>query len=103
MASVPVDERTNARLRQLQEEIERRTGESVSKRDLLERIVEREFESRTALVESFSDGDDEFDGLSDAEIERALSETSDWGFETDETDIDAVLYGNQEKPDGDSE
>lgn len=91
MASVPVDERTKVLLDQLRDEIERETGRDVSHGQLLERIVEREYESRRALVDSFRE-DDDFDGLSEEEIERFLSGTSDWGEETTEDEIDEILY-----------
>lgn len=100
--SVPVDEATKARLERLQSEIERETGRSVSQRALLTRMIEREYESRDALVDEFRDDggdhveedefDDEWEGLSDEEIERWLSGTSDWGTETTEAEIDEILY-----------
>ncbi len=106
--TVPVDEATKARLDRLQSEIERETGRSVSQRALLTRMIEREYESRDALVDEFRDdgdegvdgddhvdgdgSDDEWEGLSDEEIERWLSGTSDWGTETTEAEIDEILY-----------
>ncbi|WP_436930126.1 hypothetical protein [Halosimplex halobium] len=100
MASVPVDERTKARIRELCEEIERETGRAVSERAVVERMVEREFASREALVDSFREGasdpvDDDFEGLSEAEIERFFAGTSDWGIDTAEDEIDEVLYGDE--------
>jgi hypothetical protein len=98
MASVPVDEQTKAMLGELQERIERETGRAVTQREVLERVVEREFESQESLVDSFRTGSEpdddgeEFEGLSDVEIERWLSGTSDWGVETDESEIDEILY-----------
>jgi len=96
MASVPVDERTKAMLGKLQQRIERETGRDVTQRDVLERVVEQGFESPQAVVDSFQSDpeptDDDFEGLSDEEIERWLSGTSDWGVETSESEIDEILY-----------
>jgi hypothetical protein len=68
----------------------------VTQREVLERVVEQGFESPEAVVDSFrvgsEGGDDEFEGLTDEEIERWLSGTSDWGVETDESEIDEILY-----------
>jgi ferritin-like metal-binding protein YciE len=107
MASVPVDERTKAMLRELRERIERETGRTVTQREVLERVVEHGFESRQAIVDSFrggsEHGDDEFEGLSDEEIERWLSGTSDWGVETSESEIDGILYEKEILPEFDDE
>jgi len=105
MASVSISERTRALLERLRAEIERETGRAVSERQILERMVEREFESRAALVDSFRAAsiDDNFEGLSDEEIERWLSGTSDWGTDTEMDDIDEILYENEAAPDPDDE
>jgi hypothetical protein len=108
MASVPVDERTKAMLGELQESIERETGRNVNQGELLERIVEREFESRDALVDSFRSDtaggeNDEFDGLSDEETERWLSGTAASGDPIDEDDIDRTLYDEEAAPDFDTD
>jgi hypothetical protein len=106
MASVPVDERTKAMLGELQERIERETGRAVTQQEVLERVVEHGFESPDALVDSFradSEGDDEFEGLSDEEIERWLSGTSASGDPIEEDDIDRILYEEKAAPDFESE
>lgn len=54
--SVPVDERTKARLERLRGTIERETGRTVSQRELLARLVERR---GIDAVLSFND---DFDG-----------------------------------------
>lgn len=89
MASVPVDEETKAELERLRSEIERETGQSISHEELLAQLVQRGFESRSELMGS---ADDDWEGLSDEEIERFLSGTSDWGVETTEAEIDEILY-----------
>jgi len=104
MAPVPVDERTKAMLGELRERIERETGREVTQRELLERIVEREFESKEALVASFrAESDDGFEGLSDEEIERWLSGTARSGDPVGEEGIDRVLYEEEAASDFDSE
>lgn len=90
--SDPVSEETKARLERLQSEIERETGKSVTQQDLLDRIVERELESRDALIASYRD---DWDGLSDEEIDQWLSGTAASGNPVDEDDIDTVLYDEE--------
>mgnify|MGYP000507006718 CR=1 FL=1 len=101
MASVSISERTEALLQRLRAEIERETGRAVSEREVLERMVEREFESRAALVDSFREDpiDDDFEGLSDEEIERFFAGTSASGDPIEEDDIDRVLYEEEAAPD----
>lgn len=111
--SVPVDERTRARLEQLRVAIERETGRSVTPRELLARLVEREFEDREAVVDAFRQAsggegtaaagreDDEFEGLSEAERDRWLSGTTASGNPVAEDEIDEVLYGSPDEFEGD--
>lgn len=88
--SVKVTTTTKSRLEELQAEIRLETGRNVTQQELLERIVTDTYESKAALIDSFRD---EFEPLSEDEIEQWLSGSSDWGVETTEQDIDAVLYG----------
>ncbi|RZH68876.1 hypothetical protein [Natrinema altunense] len=88
--SVKVTDRTKSHLEELQAEIRLETGTNVTQQELLERIVTDTYESRDELIDSFRD---DFEPLSDDEIERWLSSSSDWGVETTEDEIDAVLYG----------
>ncbi|MFD1646931.1 hypothetical protein [Haloarchaeobius litoreus] len=88
--SVKVDDRTKDLLERLQAEIRLETGERVTQQELLRRITEHGFESRDELVASFRD---EWDGLTEAETEQWLSGTISSGTETDEDDIDEILYG----------
>lgn len=97
-SSVDVSDRTKRRLEQLQAEIEATTNRAVSQREILDRLVSEGYDSKDALIASFRDetggeSDDEWDGLSEAEIEAFLSGTSDWGFETSEDEVDEILYG----------
>lgn len=87
--SVKLGEDAKDKLEQLQAELRLERGRKVSQQELLDRIVSREFESKAALFESF---EDDFEGLSDEEIEAFLSNTFESGAETAEDDIDRVLY-----------
>lgn len=93
--SVKIDEGSKDRLEQLQAEIKLETGRNVTQQELLDRIIEREFESREALVDSFREG---FEGLSEEEIEEWLSWTFDAGDPIDEDDIDRILYEEEAGP-----
>ena len=88
--SIKVTDRTKSHLEELQAEIRLETGTNVTQQELLERIVTESYESKDELIESFRD---DFEPLSDDEIERWLAGSSDWGVETSEDEIDAVLYG----------
>ncbi|RQG95119.1 hypothetical protein [Natrarchaeobius chitinivorans] len=88
--SVKVTDTTKSRLEELQAEIRLETGRNVTQQELLERIVTSSYESKDELIDSFRD---EFEPLSEEEIDRWLSGTIDSGVETKEEDIDDVLYG----------
>ena len=88
--SVKVTDRTKSRLEELQAEIRLETGRKVTQQQLLERMVTEPYESDEELIDSFRD---EFEPLTDEEIERWLSGTVSSGVETTEEDIDEILYG----------
>ncbi|MFU8867093.1 hypothetical protein [Natronococcus sp.] len=88
--SVKVTDTTKSRLEELQAEIRLETGQNVTQQELLERIVIGAYESKDELIESFRD---DFEPLSDEEIDQWLSGTVDSGVETSEDEIDDVLYG----------
>lgn len=98
--SVKMDERTKSRLEELQALVKLETGRKVTQQELLDRLVDRAYESREELVESFRE-DDDWEGLSEEEIERWLSGTTDWGVETAEEDVDEVLYGSTDERESD--
>lgn len=87
--SVKVTDTTKSYLEELQAEIRLETGRSVTQQELLERIVTDSYESKDEVIDSFRD---EFESLSDDEIDRWLAGSSDWGIETTEDEIDEVLY-----------
>lgn len=88
--SVKMDEETKSKLEELQAEIKLKTGTSVTQQEVLARLVESAVESRTEFVDSFRDAPA---ALDDDEIERFNEGTISSGVETDEADIDDILYG----------
>lgn len=94
--SIKIDENTKDRLEQLQAEIKLETGRKVTQQELLDRIVAREFETKADLIDSYRD---EWEGLSDEEIERWLSGTTATGDPVSEDEIDRVVYDEQVIPD----
>ena len=89
--AVKVDEEAKSRLEELQAEIRLRTGERVTQQDLLTRLIDDAYESREAVIDSFRE---ETVPLSEAEKETMRSGRFSSGVETDEEDIDEVLYGD---------
>lgn len=87
--SVTVTDRTKAHLEELRAKIRLETGRTVTQQELLEWIVSEAIESTDELSDSFRD---EFEPLTDEEIDRWLSGTVSSGVETDESDIDRILY-----------
>lgn len=94
--SIKIDEDTKERLEQLQAEIKLETGTKVTQQELLDRIVAREFETKSDLIDSYRD---DWDGLSDEEIERWLSGTTATEDPVSEEGIDRVVYDEQVVPD----
>lgn len=105
-APIEVSNRAKSRLEALQAEIREATGREISQREVIERVVERQYNSKADLVNSFRDNgkshsekvgeissDDDWTPPSDEEITAFFSGTTDWGFETSEEEIDDILYG----------
>ena len=90
--SVKIEMGTKDKLEQLQAAIKLETGKKVTQQELLDRIVEREFDSKESLIDSFRD---DFEGLSEAEIEQFLSGTFASGSAIGEEDIDRILYEDE--------
>lgn len=93
--SVKIDEASKNRLEELQAEIKLETGRNVTQQELLDRIIEREFESKSALVDSYRD---DFQGLSEEAAEEWLSGTFASGNPIDEDDVDRILYEEEAGP-----
>jgi hypothetical protein len=88
--AVKMDEEVKSRLEELQAEIKLRTGKKVTQQQILSRLVNDAYESNSEFVDSFRE---KTVPLSDEEIEQMNRGTIDSGVETDEDDIDEILYG----------
>ncbi len=88
--AVKVDEDAKSRLEELQAEIRLQTGERVTQQELLSRLIDDAYDSRGDLIDSFRTSPLP---LSEAEKERMRRGRISSGVETDEDDIDDVLYG----------
>ena len=88
--AVKIDEAAKSKLEELQAEIRLKTGKKVTQQDILTRLIESAVESRTKFVDSFRGGKT---SLSETEIRTFNEGTIASGVETDEEDIDDVLYG----------
>lgn len=86
--SVKIGEAAKDRLEQLQAEIRLETGRSVTQQELLDRLIDRQYESREAIVDEYRD---EWEGLTDEEIERWLSGAGSWGG-GEPADLDEARY-----------
>lgn len=88
--AVKVDEDAKSRLEELQAEIRLRTGEKVTQQELLTRLIDDAYESREEVIDSFRDSTVP---LSEAEKEAMRRGRVSPGVETDEEDVDEILYG----------
>jgi hypothetical protein len=88
--AVKVDEDAKSRLEELQAEIRLRTGEKVTQQELLSRLIDDAYESREDVVDSFRESTVP---LSDAQKEAMQEGRVSSGVETDEEDVDDVIYG----------
>ncbi|TQQ80421.1 hypothetical protein [Halonotius roseus] len=87
--SLNVDEETKDRLEELQAEIRLRTGREVTQTELLRQIVDRGYESRGEIIDSFNES-----AVPLSEDEKAAMQRGRFssGNETTESDVDDVLY-----------
>lgn len=88
--AVKMDEETKSKLEELQAEITLKTGTKVTQQELLSRLVESAVESRSDVIDSFRDGNV---ALTEEEVARFNEGMISSGVETDEEDIDEILYG----------
>lgn len=88
--AVKVDDDAKARLEELQAEIRLETGVTVTQQQLLSRLIDDAYESRDEVIESFRSSTVP---LSEKEKERMREGRISSGVETDEEDIDDILYG----------
>ena len=88
--AVKVDEDAKSRLEELQAEIRLRTGKRVTQQELLSRLISDAHDSRDEVIDSFRPSTLP---LSEEEKEQMRQGRVSSGVETDEEDIDDVLYG----------
>jgi predicted transcriptional regulator len=87
--AVKLDDDAKSRLEELQAEIRLRTGRKITRQELLTRIIDEAYESRNEVIDSFRESSVP---LSDAEKEAMREARFSSGVETDEDDIDDILY-----------
>ena len=90
VTAVKVDEDAKSRLEELQAEIRLRAGTRVTQQELLTRLIDDAYESRAEVIDSFRESTVP---LSDAEKRQMQEGRVSSGVETDEDDIDDILYG----------
>jgi len=88
--AVKVDDDAKSRLEELQAEIRLRTGENVTQQELLSRVIDTAYESRDAVIDSFRDTTVPLSETEKAAMQQGRISS---GTDTDEEDIDDVLYG----------
>lgn len=90
VTAVKVDEDAKSRLEELQAEIRLETGRNVTQQALLSRLIDDAYQSREELIDSFR-----ADTVPLSEDEKQAMQEGQFssGVETDESDIDDILYG----------
>jgi hypothetical protein len=88
--AVKVEEDAKSRLEELQAEIRLRTGEKVTQQELLTRLIDDAYESRAEVIDSFRGSTVPLSDEENAAMQRGRVSS---GVETDEDDIDDILYG----------
>ena len=87
--AVKVDDDAKSRLEELQAEIRLQTGKKVTQQDLLSRLIDDAYESREDVIDSFRNATVP---LSEEEKQKLQRDRISSGVETDEEDIDDILY-----------
>jgi hypothetical protein len=88
--AVKVDEDAKDRLEELQAEIRLRAGVNVTQQELLSRLISNAYEDKDDVIASFETARAP---LSEEDADAFLGWTFSSGVETDEEDIDEILYG----------
>lgn len=88
--TVKVDDEAKDRLEELQAEIRLETGTDVTQQELLSRLIDDAYSSRAEIVDSFRSSGVP---LSSEEKEVMARGRFASGSETDEEDVDEILYG----------
>jgi len=88
--AVKVDDEAKARLEELQAEIRLEAGTKVTQQELLSRLIDDAYGSREEVVESFRESTVPLTDEEKTAMQRGRVSS---GVETDEEDIDDILYG----------
>jgi hypothetical protein len=88
--AVKVDEGAKSRLEELQAEIRLRTGTNVTQQELLTRLIDDAYESHEQVIDSFRESTVPLSTEQKAAMRNGRFSS---GTETDEDDIDDILYG----------
>lgn len=88
-AAVEVDDETASHLEELQAEIHLRTGREVTHHEIVRRLVEDAYESKSAVVDSLREPTVPLLADEKAAMQEGRFES---GVETDDADVDDVLY-----------
>ena len=88
--AVKVDDEAKAHLEELQAQIRLEAGKTVTQQELLSRIIDDAYDDRADVVASFRESTVP---LTDEQKEAMRRGRVSSGVETDEDDIDDILYG----------
>ena len=88
--AVKVDDEAKNRLEELQAAIRLQTGTTVTQQELLSRLIDDAYESREAVIDSFRESTVPLSATEKDQLREARFSS---GVETDEEDIDDILYG----------
>jgi hypothetical protein len=87
--AVKIDEEAKSRLEELQAEIRLRTGNKITQQEILTRLIDDAYESHEEFVDSFRDTAVPLSAEEKAAMQQNHISS---GVETDEEDIDGILY-----------
>ena len=88
--AVKMDKEAKAELEELQAEIKLKTGKKVTQQEILSQLIRSAIDDRSAFIDSFRDGQV---ALSEDDLGQFNRGMISSGIETDESDIDDILYG----------
>ena len=87
--AVKINEEAKAELEELQAEIKLKTGTKITQQELLSQLIRSAADNRSEVIDSFRDGQV---ALSETDIEQFNQGMISSGVETDESDIEEILY-----------
>ncbi|WP_096389017.1 hypothetical protein [Halopenitus persicus] len=88
--AVKVHDDAKSRLEELQAEIRLETGHNVTQQELLTRLIDEAYESREDVIDSFRESSVPLTAAEKEAMERNRFHS---GVDTEERDVDDVLYG----------